>query len=189
MAAAVEGPSWSDIAGWYDDLATTGSGPHETAVQCLLRLIPDVQGATVLDVACGQGLASRAVAQAGARRVVGTDQSEAMIDIARRHASPGAADTTYVVDDAQQLLAFEDSIFDGATCQLGLMDIRDLDATLRAIHRVLRRDGWFVFVMGHPCFLVPDAALTEGPDGRPAVSISGYFRERFWRSTNPQGVR
>ncbi len=190
MASLDNGPSWSEIAGWYDDLLTGGSGPHETAVQCLLQLLPDLEGAAVLDVACGQGLATRAISRAGALRTVGVDQSQAMIDIARSHGgSRDGADITYAVDDAQQLLAFEDSTFDGATCQLGLMDIPDLGATLNAIRRVLRRDGWFVFVIGHPCFLVPGAAVTAGPDGRPALVVTDYFDERFWRSTNPNGVR
>jgi len=40
VSTAAPGPSWSDIAGWYDGLLSAGSGPHETAVQCLLRLVP-----------------------------------------------------------------------------------------------------------------------------------------------------
>jgi SAM-dependent methyltransferase len=182
------GPTWSDIAAWYDDLLNEGSGPHETAVDCLLGLLPVLDSAVVLDVACGQGLATRALAQAGAEGVVGVDASEAMIDIARRHGSP-RGEVSYVVDDAQRLATFEAATFDGATCQLGLMDIADLDATLQAIHRVLKPAGWFVFVIGHPCFLAPNATVVQTPDGRPGVTVTGYFGERFWRSSNPNGVR
>lgn len=181
--------TWSDIAGWYDELVSGGSGPHETAVDCLLGLLPPLEGAVVLDVACGQGLATRAVAAAGAAGVVGTDASEAMASFARRHGAPPGSDVSYVVDDAQQLRAFAPGSFDGVTCQLGLMDIGDLDATLAAIGRVLRAGGWFVFVIGHPCFLAPDARPSDGPGGRAAVSVTGYFDERFWRSSNPGGVR
>jgi len=46
-----------------------------------------------------------------------------------------------------------------------------------------------VFVIGHPCFLAPGATEVKGPDGRPAVAVTGYFEERFWRSANPGGVR
>lgn len=181
--------TWSDIAGWYDQLVRGGSGPHETAVDCLLGLLPPLDGAAVLDVACGQGLASRAVAAAGAAMVVGTDASGAMVSLARRHGPPAGADVSYVVDDAQKLAAFVTDAFDGVTCQLGLMDIGDLDAALDAIGRVLRDGGWFVFVIGHPCFLAPDAAVAERPGGRVAASITAYFDERFWRSPNPNGVR
>lgn len=183
------GPTWSEIAAWYDDLLSAGSGPHETAVSCLLELVPPLDGAVVLDLACGQGLATRALAEAGARRVIGVDLSGAMVERARLHASPPACDVSYVVDDAQALRAFAAGSFDGVTCQLGLMDIPDLEAALAAVYRVLRPDGWFVFVIGHPCFLMPDATPLGDADGRPALSVSGYFREGFWRSSNPQGVR
>ncbi len=78
MSAAGTGPTWSYIAAWYDDLLAAGSGPHETAVACLLGLVPALDGAVVLDVACGQGLVTRALAEAGATRVIGVDSSEAM---------------------------------------------------------------------------------------------------------------
>lgn len=182
-----DGPSWSDIAEWYDNLLESGSGPHQTALRCLEKLIPEVEGLEVVDVACGQGIASRHLAGLGAR-VTGIDSSQEMIDLARRHGTPAGPDISYVVDDAQTLSKSTDSHFDGAVCQLGLMDIEDLDATLGAINRVLKPGGWFAFVISHPCFLVPDAYRTETPTG-PGLAITGYFNERFWRSTNPEGVR
>lgn len=182
-----DGPSWSDIAEWYDKLLQSGSGPHETALQCLDRLTPEIGGSEVVDVACGQGIASRHLASRGAK-VTGIDFSEAMIDLAERHGTPKGPDIRYLVDDAQTLSKLEDATFDGAVCQLGLMDIADLDATLAAISRVLKPEGWFVFVISHPCFLVPYAYKTETPAG-PGLTVTGYFEERFWRSTNPEGVR
>jgi SAM-dependent methyltransferase len=182
------GPTWSDIAGWYDALLRAGSGPHETALASLLGLVPDLRGADVLDVACGQGLATRALAAAGARRVVGIDASPPMVALATEHPAPAGGAVEYRIDDGQALGTCPDGAFDGVTCQLGLMDIPDLDATLAAVHRVLRPHGWFVFVIGHPVVLAPDARPVD-VDGRPGVAVTGYFHERFWRSPNPHGVR
>jgi ubiquinone/menaquinone biosynthesis C-methylase UbiE len=92
--------------------------------------VPQLTDAEVLDFACGQGLATRALAGAGAPRVVGVDASAAMIELARAHDVPPGL--TYVEDDTQRLSRFDDAGFDGVTCQLGLMDIPDLDATLAA---------------------------------------------------------
>lgn len=189
MEASGEGPSWSDIAVWYDELIAAGSGPHETALNCMRGLLPALQDACVLDLACGQGLATRAVAEAGARRVVGVDASDEMVRLARSHRCPPGSEVTYTVDDAQRLDLFESETFDGVTCQLGLMDISDLRSVLAAVHRVLKARGWFVFVIGHPCYLVPEAYTVTSESGRPGLVVTGYFQERFWRSANPSGVR
>jgi len=141
----------------------------------------------VLDVACGQGIASRHLAALGAI-VTAIDSSEVMIELAEQHGTLSGAEIRYLIDDAQSLSHLGNSSFDGAVCQLGLMDIGDLDGTLMAINRVLRPNGWFVFVVSHPCFLVPGASKAETPTGL-GLTVTGYFKERFWRSTNPHGVR
>ena len=181
-------PTWSDIAGWYDELVEAGSGPHQTALACTTALAGEVAGLRVLDIACGQGLATRALARAGAR-VTGLDSSARMLEHARAHERDEPLGIRYLEDDARKLATQPDAAADGVTCQLGLMDIPDLEPTLAAVHRVLRPGGWFVFVIGHPCFLAPDAETMNGADGMPGRFVSGYFRERFWRSANPQGVR
>ena len=189
--AADDSPAadWPDIATWYDELLTGGSGPHELAVSTTLRLIPDLRGARVLDLACGQGLAARALARAGAASVTGVDLAPEMIELARRHEAAQPLGISYLVDDAQALSRLGDGAFDLVTCQLGLMDIPDLAATLGAVARVLRPAGWFVFVIGHPCFLAPEARTVRDEAGRPARLVADYLTERFWRSANPAGVR
>jgi len=111
-----DSPTWSDIASWYDELVQAGSGPHETALECTLGLIGDVRGLRVLDLACGQGLVSRALAEAGASEVVGVDSSAAMLEIAVGHGGPDTL--RYVQDDAQVLDTLEDASFDAATASL-----------------------------------------------------------------------
>jgi ubiquinone/menaquinone biosynthesis C-methylase UbiE len=188
MAEAHEGSDWSSIASWYDEQLAAGSGPHETAVATLLGLMPDLASADVVDVACGQGLATRALAEAGAASVVGVDSSPAMIEIARER-TPTDLPISWRVDDAERLGAFGPACFDGATCQLGLMDIDDLAAALGSIRRVLKPRGWFVLVIGHPCFLAPHATTCRDNDDRLGRLVTRYFDEEFWTSSNPNGIR
>lgn len=181
-------PSWSDVAGWYDELLVAGSGPHETATACLLGLVGNMRGRVILDVACGQGIATRALTKAGAGKVVGVDIWPEMVDLAQARTDPDLP-ITYRRDDGQTLATCKDNEFDGVTCQLGLMDIPDLDTTLESVHRVLRPGGWFVFVIGHPCFLSPHTATLTDNQGRLGLFVHDYRHERFWRSPNPGGVR
>lgn len=181
--------TWSGIAPWYDELVRAGSGPHELAVATTLRLVPDLRDTRVLDVACGQGLAARALAQAGAASVTGVDLAPEMIEAARRYEAAQPLGIRYLIDDAQTLGTLDDASFDVVTCQLGLMDIPDLAAALASAARVLRPGGSLVLVIGHPCFLAPHATTTQTPDGRAARQVGDYLTERFWRSANPSGVR
>ena len=152
----------------------------------------------VLDLACGQGFASRALVAAGAGQVVGVDSSPNMIGHAIDNGVPepvdGVTPLSYLVADGQTLEGLDDDSFDGVTCQLGLMDIPDLTATLASVHRVLKPAGWFAFVISHPCFLAPRATpvMAEPADTDqpvPAIQVHTYLTEQFWRSPNPEGVR
>lgn len=187
--AGVRREGWEDIADWYHELVAGGSPTHQTALGVLLDLIPDVAGTRVLDLACGQGLAARAIAGRGAS-VTGVDLTQRLLEHAAGATPPELAERiTWLHDDAQVLASLEDAAFDEVACNLALMDIPDLAAVVGQMSRVLRPDGWLVFTLTHPCFLAPHASWTSKDPATASRVIHNYLAERHWRSNNPEGVR
>lgn len=183
----VKGPTYDDIAEWYDEF--THSEPwNAAALAATLRLLPDFCGQSVLDLATGTGHAARELAGRGAQ-VTAIDLNETMLAVAQRHEDRHPLGIKYVKADARSLDTFADRSFDGVMASLCLGDIEDLDAVLVASERVLRAGGWFGWSVPHPCFTPPGAAFSQTESGRAAKLVSGYFDEGFWRSDNPTGVR
>jgi hypothetical protein len=71
---------------------------------------------------------------------------------------------------------------------MGLINIPDLTACLRSVHRILNPGGWFVFCITHPCFESPNAEWLER-DGNVSRVIHEYFDEGYWQSENPERLR
>lgn len=177
---------YDEIADWYDEIA--GAISNDATLSPFLKIIGDAAGQRVCDLACGQGILSRALARRGSR-VVGIDLSLRMLGIARRYERDEPRGVAYLHGDAQALTAVRDESFDGVICHLALMDIPDLDAALRTVQRILRTGGWFAFSIVHPCFQTPGSEWLVHSDGRACRGVSGYCAERFWRSENLAGVR
>jgi ubiquinone/menaquinone biosynthesis C-methylase UbiE len=180
--------AYDEIAEWYD--AWLGSGPlrDDPFFAAAEALMGGVRGQRICDLACGQGRVARYLAEQGAE-VVAVDISGKLLEIARRHEAAEPRGIEYRQADAQRLDGVADRSFDGVVCQMALMDIVDLGATLRAVARVLKPGGWLVFAILHPCY-------NPAPSGELMTSqgivrtVSGYFTEGYWRSdarTGPPG--
>lgn len=144
-------------------------------------LSPDLTGQAVLDLACGWGQLSRVLAERGAA-VTGVDVAEQLLARARDLEQAEPAGIRYLAGNAAGTRWWDGTPFDGAVCNMALMDIDDLPGAMSAVARVLRPGGWFVFTLFHPCFPGRGDTLSSWPvDG-------GYGTERRW-STGRDGVR
>ncbi len=101
-------------------------------------------GAQVLDVGCGGGLLSEAMAKAGAR-VRGVDLSTAAIEVAELHALADGLGIEYRVVPVESLVATEAARYDVVTCMELIEHVPD-PATLLAALAALVRPGGLVFV-------------------------------------------
>lgn len=69
----------------------------------VLNLVGDVEGKSILDVACGDGLYSRLFRQRGAAKVIATDMSDGMIQAARHIEEQTNLGIEYSVCDAAEM--------------------------------------------------------------------------------------
>jgi SAM-dependent methyltransferase len=178
-----EGAVYDRIADWYD--AWVGDGPGVICEQAPGLLPERLAGRRVLDAACGQGRAARELARRGAS-VVGVDVSARLVARAEAREAARPLGVRYVVADLATPSAWWDGVpFDGAVCEMALMDIAALDDALAAVARVLVPGGWFVTSLVHPCLPGSERGLSSWPPDR------GYAAEGWWssRDHNPDGAR
>jgi demethylmenaquinone methyltransferase/2-methoxy-6-polyprenyl-1,4-benzoquinol methylase len=121
----------------YANLLSFGQDPRWR--RFLVSRLPVGPDDTVLDVACGTGAVALELAQQKGCSVVGVDQSNEMLDEARRRLVL-AAETSRVrlIEASAQELPFENASFDGLTAAYLLRYLDDLPAGLRELARVLR---------------------------------------------------
>jgi 2-polyprenyl-3-methyl-5-hydroxy-6-metoxy-1,4-benzoquinol methylase len=179
---AIAPTGYDAIADWYSVHVRSSRSIHAAILPSMLALLGDVDGSTVCDLGCGEGVVSRLVARRGAQ-VVGVDLSVRLLAIAVEHEDLEPLNIEYRLEDASSLAGFDDGCIDGVVSNLALADIADLEGVARSVARVLCPGGWFVFSINHPC------GPCTGPDGTLHFSARDYFAEGFWRSPNPESVR
>jgi 2-polyprenyl-6-hydroxyphenyl methylase / 3-demethylubiquinone-9 3-methyltransferase len=100
-------------------------------------------GKTVLDLGCGGGFMSEALAARGAI-VTGVDPAAGAIAIAKQHAGEQGYSINYLVA-AGESLPLEDHSIDCVVCVDVLEHVADLGAVLDEVKRVLKPGGKFLF--------------------------------------------
>ncbi|WP_125777873.1 class I SAM-dependent methyltransferase [Antribacter gilvus] len=155
------------------------------------RALADTLGArTILDLGCGTGLLTRALATEG-RRVVGVDPSHTMLDHAR--AQPGADKVTWILGDASALpdaagpghaaapgnAAAPHNSADLVVCTgNAIMHIGpdDLPRALDAVARSLRPGGVLAFETRNPAYREWERWTRDATYGERMTSL-GLLRE------------
>ncbi len=102
-----------------------------------------LQNAKALDVGCGGGLATEAMAVRGSL-VAGIDASPEMLKTAKLHARESGLKVTYSQSHAEAFAKTHACEFDVVTCFEMIEHVPDPMQTLRALCQLVRPGGWLV---------------------------------------------
>lgn len=149
-------PGWER---WRSEIEETSTPVREW----LLRELAPSPGDTVLELAAGPGdtglAAATLVGEDG--RVISTDLSPAMVEVARRRSAElGLENVEHRAMDAERI-ELEDESVDGVLCRFGYMLMPDPAAALSETRRVLRPGGRLAL------------AVWRGSEQNPWISVAG----------------
>lgn len=133
MEAAKPRPIWTDP----DAYQTYMGRWSERLAKPFLAIADIAPGNRVLDVACGTGVLSKALAEASAH-VIGMDASEGYLEGARRNRSH--PNIVYEAGDMRQM-RFADDSFDAAVSTLALDTIPEIEQVVAEMMRITRPGG------------------------------------------------
>lgn len=146
------GELFATIARRYDLINDIQSfGIHRLWKKRVIRLAQVQPGERALDLCCGTGDLTLALAKKGVE-VIGLDFSEPMLAVAREKGAKSNRDgktktragkVEFIQGDAQRI-PLADNSFDVLTIGYGLRNLADLDAGLRDMLRVTKPGGRFV---------------------------------------------
>ena len=97
-------------------------------------------GARILDVGCGGGLLSEALAREGAQ-VTAIDLAPELVKVARLHGLESGLQVDYRVQSVEDLAAAEPGAFDAVTCMEMLEHVPDPTSVIDACARLLKPGG------------------------------------------------
>ena len=167
---------WDANADFWNERMGEGNDFHKTLIEpSQLRMLEVAPGERVLDVACGNGQFARKLAEHGAS-VVATDISERMIRNARARTDTAAGVEYRVVDatDEAALLSLGERAYDAAVCTMAIMDMASVGPLARALSRLLKPGGSFVFSVLHPAFNSPRVRMIAEFEDRDGEYVEDF---------------
>jgi 2-polyprenyl-3-methyl-5-hydroxy-6-metoxy-1,4-benzoquinol methylase len=176
---------WNQITDAWIDVAQTNDFRMLYIMPFTLSRLGDVAGKTILDIGCGEGGYSRALAKKGAD-VSAVDCSENVIKYSKIKAADENLIISHYLRNSSDLYDIPDNFFDIVLSSMMLMDCEDFSGTMSEISRVMKPGGKLFVSVLHPCFN-GRSIRSQMADGVRQVVVRDYFTPTEWEAPITSG--
>jgi 2-polyprenyl-3-methyl-5-hydroxy-6-metoxy-1,4-benzoquinol methylase len=174
--------SWDKIAEDWTQHADINDYKNFFLMPKTLEQLTDVEGKHILDLGCGEGSYSRALARKGAK-VTSVDASAKLIEVARIRARDEDLDIEHHILNAVALNGLQNESFDLVLASMILMDVENYRYSIMEIHRVLKPGGELFVSILHPCFSGKNTNWEKDEEGKfKRFIVEDYFKREIWEA-------
>jgi len=142
---------WGKVAQWYDKHLKDEDTYHAQVVMPnLFRLIDLKKNQSLLELGCGQGYFLEKLFEKS-ENLTGVDIGAELISIAQKK-NPKIK---YITASADDQTILDGQTFDVIIVVLALQNMKNLNAVVDTVSRLLNPDGRVYLVLNHPAFRIP----------------------------------
>ena len=167
--------SWRKQSTWYKRAVDREDSYQKSVIlPGLLAIIKPSGSEVVLDIGCGTGFFSHAMARS-VKKIIGIDPAPDMIAAAGKQRSVNA---NFLVGDATKLPTLKER-FDLGLMIMMIQNVSDIKLAFSEASRSLLDNGRLVIVMNHPVFRIPRQSAWGWDEERKLQyrRIDGYMTE------------
>jgi 2-polyprenyl-3-methyl-5-hydroxy-6-metoxy-1,4-benzoquinol methylase len=168
------------------DSVQLGPDLDDDALGKLLGSVGPMEGRRVLDLGCGAGAASVALARKGAR-VIAVEQSTARLSQARHAADLAEVKVEFHHSDLADLAFLRADSIELVLAVYSLAGVQDLGRVFRQLHRIMRPGAAVVLSLPHPTSLMLELDTDE--QQTPYLTRTTWTDHPIaWRAGGDEGV-
>ena len=153
-------------------------------IPALFSMMPDLKDKTILDLGCGFGEHCKRFVESGAKKVIGIDISEKMLEIAKEENSDSKI--TYINMPMENISQLNEK-FDIVVSSLAFHYVEDFSSVVKNIYDMLNENGIFLFSQENPlctCFSGGNRWTKDENGNKLYINLSNYGiegeRESSW---------
>ena len=152
-------------------------------IPALFSMMPDLKDKAVLDLGCGFGEHCKRFVESGAKKVVGIDISEKMLEIANQENADSKI--TYINMPMEDISKLNEK-FDVVVSSLAFHYVEDFSGVVKNIYDMLNEKGIFLFSQENPlctCFSGGNRWTKDENGNKLYINLSNYGVEGEREST------
>jgi len=168
------------------DVVQFGPDLDDQAINKLLAPVGALDGRRVLDLGCGSGAGSVALARRGAR-VIAVESSTARLSQARHGADLAEVKVEFHHSDLADLAFLRADSIELVVAVYSLSGVQDLGRVFRQLHRIMKPDAALVFSLPHPFAMMLEFDGEE--QQTPFLTRTSWSEQALaWRAGGDEGV-
>lgn len=116
-------------------------------IPALFSMMPNLKDKTILDLGCGFGEHCKGFVESGAKKVIGIDISEKMLEIAKQENADSKI--TYINMPMENIFKLTEK-FDIVISSLAFHYVEDFAGVVKNVYNLLNENGTFIFSQENP---------------------------------------